>query len=46
MMGTQLFAEPLLRSFNRLEKVFIDNACDAGLDPSNIVLDGMDIEAY
>ena len=32
----------LLRSYNRLWKVFTDLACDAALGPINIILDGLD----
>lgn len=41
-LGRSSDGHDLLRSYNRLWKVFTDLACDAGLGPVNIILDGLD----
>ena len=41
-LGRSNDGRDLLRSYNRLWKVFTELACDATLGPLNIILDGMD----
>lgn len=41
-LGQSKDGRDLLKSYTRLWKVFHDLACDAGLGPVNIVLDGLD----
>ena len=41
-LGHSKDGRDLLRSYNRLWKVFTNLACDAGLGPVNIILDGLD----